>query len=112
VEPLRMSSRAGDLPTADAFARHQATQPGVMVTNLRHENVTVDDVARVVLRQLDGRNDRTALKKALLQLAAEGQIQISIDGKGVEAPDLLDKMVGQLVEEKLSLLAQLGLLLH
>ena len=64
--PSPFTHHAGDFPKASALARYQAKTSG-SVTSLRHEQVNLDDVARVFLSWLDGQTSRDSLKARLQQ---------------------------------------------
>jgi len=51
-------------PEMSPVARHQAPQSSI-VSNLRHEQMELDPMTRVLAQLLDGQHDRTALMQAL-----------------------------------------------
>ena len=83
VRPLTLALKAGERPLASRLARHQAGRRAV-VTNLRHETVTLDAAARQVLALLDGKHTLSALLPVLRRHAGTGltanQLKLSIDG--------------------------------
>jgi hypothetical protein len=60
-------------PLASPVARWQASRQPV-VTNLRHEQVTVRGLSRRLLPELDGSRDRAALLAMVEELAAQGEL--------------------------------------
>ena len=60
AEPAAFGTGVAAQPRVTTMARLQA-QEGPMVANLRHEPVTLDDPARVLVTLLDGTRDRAAL---------------------------------------------------
>jgi methyltransferase-like protein/SAM-dependent methyltransferase len=64
--PSPFTHQPGDFPKASALARYQAKTSG-SVTSLRHEQVNLDDVARVFLSWLDGQTSRDSLIARLHQ---------------------------------------------
>ena len=60
AEPGTFGTSAATHPRVTAMARLQAAE-GPMVANLRHEPVTLDDPARLLVTLLDGTRDRAAL---------------------------------------------------
>lgn len=86
-------------PRAPALARYQ-TRSGPVVTNLRHEQVTLDDLSRAWLPLLDGTRDVPALVEYLSGMAAQGKMAVSTpEGRPVTDPaertQLLTTTVGQ-----------------
>jgi SAM-dependent methyltransferase len=66
VDPPRWAQTAGERPRASALARLQAAE-SIDVTNLRHENVRMEEAAaRRLLRLLDGTRDHTAILAELI----------------------------------------------
>jgi SAM-dependent methyltransferase len=64
------ATAVGERPVASPLARLQA-QSGHLVTNLRHDLVSLEPPARALIRHLDGTHDRSALE----QLAAANPAQ-------------------------------------
>lgn len=60
TQPATFGTGAAAQPRVTAVARLQARE-GPMVANLRHEPVTLDDPARMLVTLLDGTRDRAAL---------------------------------------------------
>lgn len=73
-------------PQASPLARLQAAA-GTAVTNLRHERIALDVLERLVVRQLDGRHDRSALLDHLTELAARGTLEIKQEDRLLESPE-------------------------
>jgi methyltransferase-like protein len=71
-----------DRPTASPMARLQA-EAGPRVTNLRHRTVELGAFERLVLRQLDGHRNRSAILDALVQAGATGQFQLQHEGQPI-----------------------------
>jgi methyltransferase-like protein/SAM-dependent methyltransferase len=69
-------------PTASPMARLQA-EAGARTTNLRHRVVELGAFESLVLRQLDGRRDRSALLDALVEAASSGRFQLHHDGQPI-----------------------------
>jgi methyltransferase-like protein len=69
-------------PTASPMARIQA-EAGPRTTNLRHRTVELGAFERLVLRQLDGRRDRSAILDALVEAGITGQLQLQHDGQPI-----------------------------
>ena len=97
--PPQFSATPGDYPLASPLARWQA-QRGVLVTNLRHTTVELEDIVdRYLLLSLDGRRDRAALIGGLREFLHSRS----------EAPDSLTP---EALEARLERLAKQALLLR
>jgi methyltransferase-like protein/SAM-dependent methyltransferase len=100
----RFVRRVTECPLASPVARFQA-QNGVVVTNVRHERVNLDEMGHHLLTCLDGRRDRAALLEALMESVARGVLTVQREG-GQVARDVLDEVL----DAKLERLANAALL--
>lgn len=98
LAPDAFTRTPGELPLAGRYARYCALQGDLVVTNLRHEMVQLDDLPPLLLPLLDGTRDRAALER---DLRAE-VTRLA----GDDAPELLPEDL----EEALQLLADSALL--
>jgi methyltransferase-like protein/SAM-dependent methyltransferase len=73
VTPAPFVREVSERPRASSLARHQAGQ-GAAVTNLRHERVQVSDVERLVLRLLDGTQNRSAIVASIQEAIRTGAL--------------------------------------
>ena len=80
--PWRFATEAAQRPKATALARLQAER-GQVVTNLRHEGVTLDESSRQMLRQLDGQRDRAQVLDTMTDLVMSGALTIQQHGQRV-----------------------------
>ncbi|HXD33135.1 MAG TPA: class I SAM-dependent methyltransferase [Pyrinomonadaceae bacterium] len=107
----RFASTPGHRPLASPLARLQALE-GPIITTLLHNNIKLeDDLGRQLLLLLDGKRNRTDLlhEMQLIMRAAHA------DTTGAEIRSEKEKFLDSLprdLEEKLCLLAKLGLLLE
>ncbi len=109
---LPVTREVSDRPTASPVARLQA-QVGSIVTNMRHERVTLDGFNRYLLRQLDGTRDRAALLATFLEgPVAEGMLKVRQDGRPVEETDQIERLLEEALERNLRGLAQTALLVR
>ena len=65
--------QVSDRPRASSLALHQVQQ-APLVSNLRHEQVQLEDLPLMVLPYLDGQHDRAALLDELLRLIETGRL--------------------------------------
>ncbi|MDB5352123.1 MAG: Methyltransferase regulatory protein [Planctomycetota bacterium] len=107
-----------DKPLASSLARHQASVRNT-VTNLRHEAGQLNDFSRIVLRHLDGTNDRSAILRALDQSRNEGRLVIPSppvspgDGApGDHRDELLERLYGPMLDGCLERLSRFALLMN
>ena len=98
-----------DYPLVSPVARFQARQ-GYPVTNLRHERVTLDDVARDLLPYLDGSRDRASLLEVLVE---KDMVEITRrdETQPVEDAAELRMALDQFLDKKLDQFAKAALLM-
>jgi len=107
--PLRFTTEISERPVASPLSIQQAAEHP-FVTSLAHQVVNLNDLTRKLLPQLDGGNDRAALREFLESLAEEGKIVIEQYGVKQDAgmrPELLEK----LLDRELKTLARNGVLI-
>jgi methyltransferase-like protein len=110
LHPPRFAVEVGACPLASPLARLQAER-GSVVTNLRHQTVTLGEVERHLLRFLDGKHDRKALSAALEGLVGSGELTAQSDGQVLREGPRLREVLGQAVGAQLPAFAQNALLL-
>jgi SAM-dependent methyltransferase len=89
--------KAGVRPLASPLARLQA-ESSPKVTNLRHWNVELSAFERLVLRQLDGQRDRSALVDVLTQEVLADRFPIQQDGRPVAEPGAVRAIIERSLE--------------
>lgn len=91
--PPRLCSQVSDRPLASPYARLRAREDSKVV-NMRLESTVLSPAARLVLRNLDGEHDRTALVTLV-----EGWLrnEASTKGAGVETALKADEYLDQLL---------------
>ncbi len=94
-------------PTTSRCARWQAARLRTSVTNLRHEELEIDDLDRVLITSMDGSRDAPAVVEAGLAALSDGTVDVEVDGRIVTDLDLLR----DLVETKIQRLVNRGLVL-
>jgi len=105
----RMTTVVSEYPLATTLARYQARQRSD-VANLTHARVQLDNFSRLVLAQLDGQNNRTALLDFLVGLAESGKISLPDGVQTPESPDDLRRRLAGDLDVTLQSLASLALL--
>lgn len=85
-------------PVGFAVARAQASQPSSVVTNLRHEEVTLDDLERSLLVAMDGTRDRAALEKAARHDIDAGLVVVEIDDEPTTDEAVLKELIQQRID--------------
>ncbi|MHC5073044.1 MAG: methyltransferase regulatory domain-containing protein, partial [Planctomycetota bacterium] len=100
VHPPRLCTSLDDRPMVDAFVRVQARH-GPTVTNLRHETVTVSEVARQMLMELDGEHSIQELANTLKERIRRGELNVTSEGGPITSPtpELIDSLVQQGLEQ-------------
>ncbi len=109
VHPPQCTSRPSEKPIASALARMQADGKGPVAT-LRHESLKVDELGRYLIRRLDGHHDRNTLAAHLKRSIDSGEIVMKKDGQ--ELQDVNTPLVYNCVDNALSHLSQVGLLVR
>jgi len=110
LSPVLFTTDVGEAPLATPLARLQAAR-GYKVTNLRGENVTLDEIHRQTLAQLDGRHDVAQIIGALIALLRRGEMVLHRDNdqsvikdeaemRGILGP-ALDKVLQNLARKAL-----------
>jgi methyltransferase-like protein len=94
---------------ASPWARLQADEPG-QITNLRHERVELDEMARFLLRHLDGTRDRAALFDIVAKPLREGMLVVRQDDQPVEDPAQAEAILTEELATNLQWLARAALL--
>jgi methyltransferase-like protein len=110
VRPPVFALTAGERPVASALARLEAREHGV-VTNLKHQLVTVDVLPRLILQACDGSRDRLGLLGLVLAEADTGELQLhDAEGKRISDRDLIREAAWANLEPALAKLANHALL--
>ena len=106
----KFAAAPGDRPLAYPLARLQALE-GSIITTLLHNNIKLeDDLGRQLLILLDGKRDRADLLRELQRIIEVDDTETTSAVRRSEKEKFLDTMPQEL-EEKLTQLAKLGLLL-
>jgi methyltransferase-like protein len=109
-QPL-LAVESGEYPTASPVARWQ-TQFGQRVTNLRHEQINLDNTSHQLLPYLDGSHDRPALLAILEEWVAEDRLEIEKkDGQRVTDAAALRQILTGLLDIKLRELGRAALMI-
>lgn len=96
-----------DRPATSRCARWQAAQMRRSVTNLRHEELEIDDLDRVLITSMDGSRDVSEIVEAGLIALTDGTVEVVVDDETVTDAELLR----DLVETKMQRLVNRGLVL-
>ena len=110
VHTPRFTLELSDRPVGNAYARFQAWSNPTRVTTLYHRLVEMPILDGVLLRYLDGTQDRPALLRTLADLAAAGELVVPQDDQPVRDPDKVKTLLEPLLEPSLRRLAGAGLL--
>jgi len=107
----QMTMTVSETPLATSLARFQ-TRQNPLIANLMHTRVDLDNFSRLVLANLNGKNDRAALLDFLVKLAESGQIdmQRDEDQQAPKTPDEIRHSLAAELDKTLRHLAALALL--
>jgi hypothetical protein len=113
LTPVPFTTVVADMPAATALARLQAAQ-GYKVTNLRGELLTLDEIHRQTLRQLDGSRGRAQLAEALVAPVRRGELVLQRDSDKQPVTDEgeMRRLLGPAIDKVLQNLAKRALLLR
>jgi methyltransferase-like protein/2-polyprenyl-3-methyl-5-hydroxy-6-metoxy-1,4-benzoquinol methylase len=109
--PPRFTSNVSERPIASPLSRYQA-ESGNRVTNLRHEPVTLPELERRLLLNLDGTRGRPELLEMLLGLVHRGELQVEQQGQRVEPKARVQELLANAVDRGLTQLVGLALLVE
>ncbi|MBN1875788.1 MAG: methyltransferase regulatory domain-containing protein [Anaerolineae bacterium] len=104
-----VSSEVSTWPVASPLVRLWARREAV-VTNMWHERVYLDDFKRYLLLGLDGTRDHDALLGHFVDLARDGRVGVSFEGKPVADEVYLRDILSRNLEQHLFGLAKTALL--
>ena len=109
---LNHNVKVEEKPAICPLVRYQVTNQDV-VTNHRHENITLSPIAEVLIPFLNGTNDKHQLAQILAHEVEQGDL-ILVDKQGLEITDneMRYQYVTQMCEETLILMANNELLLN
>ena len=93
LHPPAIANQVSSRPLATRLARLQASSGG-SVTNLRHENVMLDEFSRFLVALLDSHHSRGLLFDKVQTAIARGDLTAPQNGQPVEPP-MLDGLVGE-----------------
>ncbi|MDA0371638.1 MAG: methyltransferase domain-containing protein [Actinomycetota bacterium] len=80
-------------PRVSRLARWQASRFRTSVTNLRHEELEIDDLDRVVIVSLDGSRTIDEIVEAGLNALTDGTVEVEVDGQPMTDVELLRDLV-------------------
>ena len=109
-EPISAGRGDDGHPRAIVLARADAADGAPSTTNLRHEPVVLQAVARALLSGMDGSRDRAALARLLAEEALAGRLAFTRNGSPVTGADAIRDMAAERVAALLPGLAIAGLL--
>ncbi|MDE3181628.1 MAG: methyltransferase regulatory domain-containing protein [Acidobacteriota bacterium] len=101
--------KAGERPVATALARYQLSKRE-FATNLLHQTVNFDDVARHFILLMDGTRDRPALLREMERRAASGELTVEQNGEPVRDAAKAREVLENGMDQNLAKLARLAML--
>lgn len=110
VHSPAFESNVSERPIGSPVARLQA-RDDVLVTNLRHERVELEDIGHRLLPHLDGSRSRTDLLDILADLAASGEIEVKQDDQIIEDRKQIRNLLDERLDAHLQQLANVALLI-
>lgn len=107
----RCLSTVGERPKVSELARYQASR-GLKFVNQRHETILFDEFSRQLIRMLDGKSDRKALRGKLLELCESGALVAQQDGAPIKDREKLKAALDQMLAQALPNLARQAMLVE
>ncbi|TNG01356.1 MAG: methyltransferase domain-containing protein [Gammaproteobacteria bacterium] len=102
--------KVSDKPMTTALVRNQI-ESGLVVTNQRHESVTLTEPLRQLLKLLDGKHTQKQLLEKLTALILDNVLVIQEEGKPIRDEARLQAFVPEFLKQMLSELAKRALLI-
>lgn len=112
--------RLGEVPFTTEIGTHPATTPlarlqaerGYKVTSLRGESITLDEIHRQTLKQLDGTRDIAQINESLLASLKRGELVLHRDNDKATVTDETEmrSLLGAALDRVLTNLARMALL--
>lgn len=98
--PDRMEKGAHRRPTISAWGRAQA-RAGNIVTNLRHEAITLSEVERFIVPLLDGTRDMKTIANDVASLIRTGILNVDTENKQakIDPVQICDAVASQIVDQ-------------
>ncbi|AGA26712.1 class I SAM-dependent methyltransferase [Singulisphaera acidiphila] len=109
TRPPVFASEISERPLSSPLARIQAEDEERLI-NLRGRTVRLDQFERLVLRALDGKNNRQAILDSLLALVDSGEFSIHEEGRPIEDRNRIVQILSGELEPCLERLAARALL--
>jgi methyltransferase-like protein/2-polyprenyl-3-methyl-5-hydroxy-6-metoxy-1,4-benzoquinol methylase len=111
LTPVPFTTSVGETPLTTPLARLQAER-GYKVTSLRGETVTLDEIHRQALRQLDGTKNIAEITEALLTSVKAGVLVLHRDGDKTKVTEEVEmrSLLGTALDKVLMNLARMALL--
>ena len=110
TEPLEFAGVTENNSSAFALAREQARTGSASVTNLRHEQVTLNPFQIALLALLDGERPPEEIQRLLIARCVAGEINLQRDGVPLTDAASVAAVMPDLVRENLRLLEAAALL--
>jgi methyltransferase-like protein/2-polyprenyl-3-methyl-5-hydroxy-6-metoxy-1,4-benzoquinol methylase len=110
-EPVTAGPAVSKKPIALPLARGDASVGASFTTNQRHETVTLDPAALVILPVMDGTKDHDALAVMLVAAAKAGSLNFNRDGQMITGVEAISAAAQEMLPGVLAGIAAAGLLL-
>lgn len=110
VVPSKFVPEVSERPVALHLARYKACQ-GDIVTNSRHEPVTLNDLQRKLLPLMDGSRGKAELVASLVEMVHCGSLHLYESGRTIKDTTRLRNVLSVAVEGAIRQLAMSGLLI-
>ncbi len=101
VEPIPSGARTRPMPMAFSPARHGISGGATTVTNVRHENVVLNQMDARVLALLDGQSSREKLATVLVERTVQKEFTLMRENVQLTQPEDIRPIIDMLLSESL-----------
>lgn len=109
VHPPQLVLEISEKPEVSRIARWQSDHM-LKVTNMRHERVEISDLARCLLRSMDGRKDREQLWEIINQDYRDGKFTLDVDESPAPGSEKAREALAKEMIKQLNFFARAALL--
>ncbi|MGB3714359.1 MAG: class I SAM-dependent methyltransferase [Candidatus Promineifilaceae bacterium] len=109
VHPPQLAPTISEKPVASLIARWQSDHM-LRVTNMRHERVEIDDLARRLIRRLDGDHDGQQLWEGIYEDYIAGKITLDVGETAEPGSEKAREALAKVINKRLNFFARAALL--
>jgi methyltransferase-like protein len=101
-----------DAPKVSKIAHYQTTSTqNLWVTSNRHDVVGINQLEKVAMRYMDGKNNKSKIIEEVIKHITNGELNISKDGVKVENPQEIKSEISAFIDQTIEKLANNAILI-